>query len=173
MTNKFVSWLEHVGRDFKQGLDVALPFAATAGKVAVAIFAPELGPVFNSTVSAIVTAEQSAAAIGQQSGTGAQKLSAVATLMGPLIKQALVDAGKTADDAAVQKYITAVVTILNSLPAPAAVAVAESPAVQAAPSLSGPAPIIKVPVPAGDHNLEVTAMADEGGSPAEVVFPSH
>jgi len=117
MTNRFVSFLEAVGRDFKKGLDAILPIAATAGEVAVGIFAPGLGPLFNTTVNAVVTAEQAAAAIGKQDGSGAQKAANVIALMGPLIKVALEDAGKASDDAAVQKYLDAVVTILNAIPA--------------------------------------------------------
>jgi hypothetical protein len=116
MTNKFISFLEAVGHDFKKGLDYILPYAETAGEAAVTIFAPALGPLFNQTVSAVVTAEQSAAAI-KAGLTGPQKLSAVATLVGPLIQQALTDAGKTADEAAVQSYINAIVLILNTVPA--------------------------------------------------------
>jgi hypothetical protein len=119
MSSKFVSFLETVGRDFKKGLNFVLPYAATAGETAVAIFAPQLGPLFNQTVSAVVTAEQNAAALGKQSGTGAQKLASVVQLMGPLIQQGLSDAGQAADDAAVQNYINAIVTILNAAPAPA------------------------------------------------------
>ncbi|MGO9073262.1 MAG: hypothetical protein ACLPLR_08735 [Terriglobales bacterium] len=114
----FKSFLQTVGRDFKKGLDFILPWAEGAGEVAVSIFAPALGPLFNQTVSAVVTAEQAAVAAGQEKG-GAQKLIAVTTLMGPLIKQALQDAGKPNDDAAVQAYINAIVQILNAAPAPA------------------------------------------------------
>jgi hypothetical protein len=39
--------------------------------------------------------------------------------MGPLIGQALKDAGKANDAAAVENYINAIVTILNTIPAPA------------------------------------------------------
>ena len=113
----FKSWLQKVGEDFKKGLDFILPLAATAGETAVAIFAPQLGPLFNSTVNAVALAEQNFAAIGKQSGTGASKLAAVLQISGGLIKQGLADAGKASDDAAVQKYIDSVVTILNSIPA--------------------------------------------------------
>lgn len=117
--NKFVSFFEAIGKDFKKGLDKVLPIAETAGSVAMGLFAPALGPLYNQTVAAIVTAEQSAAAIpGGSSGT--QKLAAVVNLMGPLIAQGLTDVGKPADDAAVEKYISAVVTILNAVPNPAA-----------------------------------------------------
>lgn len=119
MTNKFIGFLEAVGKNFKKGLDAVLPVAATMGETAVSIFAPALGPMFNQTVTAIVTAEQSAASIGKQQGSGPQKASSVISLMGPLIKQGLADVGHTNDDAAVQKYVDAVVTILNTTPAPA------------------------------------------------------
>ena len=114
----FKSWLTKVGEDFKKGLDFILPWAATAGETAVSVFAPALGPLFNSTVTAIATAEQNAAALGKQTGSGAQKLSAVVQIAGGLIKQGLQDAGKASDEAAIQNYINAVVTILNAAPAP-------------------------------------------------------
>lgn len=114
----FVSFLKAVGHDFKKGLDFLLPYAATSGEVAVSLFAPTLGPLFNQTVSAVVTAEQAMTAVGKQDGTGAQKAASVVGIMGPLIKQALSDAGKDSTDASVQNYINAVVTILNAAPAP-------------------------------------------------------
>jgi len=125
MANRFISFLKAIGRDFKKGLDFILPYAATAGEVAVQIFAPALGPLFNQTVNAVITAEQAAVAAGQSGATGPQKLAQVAQLMGPLIKQALTDVGKQADDAAVQKYIDAVVMILNAVPAPDPASVAK------------------------------------------------
>jgi hypothetical protein len=118
MTNKFWSFLEAVGRDFKKGLTFILPFAQGAGEVAISLFAPALGPLFNQTVNAVITAEQAAAAVGKQTGSGAQKLAAVVQLMGPLIAQGLVDAGKASDIAAVQSYINAVVQVLNAAPSP-------------------------------------------------------
>jgi hypothetical protein len=118
MSNKFVSFLEAAGKDFEKFLNVVLPYASTAGEVAVAAFAPSLGPLFNSTVSAVVTAEQAAAAAGKQTGSGASKLASVVTLMGPLISQGLKDAGKASDDTAVQGYVNSVVAVLNAAPAP-------------------------------------------------------
>ncbi len=118
MTNKFLSFLEAVGRAFKKGLTVALPFIETAGEAAVATFVPALGPLFNQTVSAVVTAEQAAAAIGKQSGSGVQKSAAVVALVGPLIEQALIDAGKPSTAADVQNYVNSIVAILNLVPAP-------------------------------------------------------
>jgi hypothetical protein len=113
----FKSWLQKVGEDFKKGLDFILPIAETAGQAAVGIFAPELGPLFNQTVRAVALAEQNFTALGQQSGSGPSKLAAVIAIAGGLIKQGLTDAGKLAADADIEKYITAVVTILNAVPA--------------------------------------------------------
>jgi hypothetical protein len=147
--NRFVSFLDAVGHDFKVGLDKCLPFAATAGEIGVGIFAPSISALFNQTVNAVVTAEQSAAAVGKQTGSGASKLASVVALMGPLIKTALTDAGKPNDDTSVQGYVNAVVTILNAVPVavPATGAVVEVPGLAAftaahpvapaAPSVSG------------------------------------
>ena len=114
----FKSFLTAVGQDFKKGLNFILPWAATAGEVAVAQFAPQLGPMFNSTVTAVIQAEQNFSAIGQQNGSGAQKLSAVTGVIGNLIAQGLKDAGKDSSLPAVQGYVNSVVQILNAAPAP-------------------------------------------------------
>ena len=119
MANRFVSFLEAVGRDFQKGLTAVLPYAAGAGETAVSLFAPSLGPMFNSTVNAVVLAEQKYAALKQQTGTGASKLADVTQLIGPVIAQGLTDAGKTADATAVAGYVNSVVTVLNAAPAPA------------------------------------------------------
>lgn len=115
----FKSVLQKIGEDFKKGLDVILPYAKTVGEAAVSIYAPALGPIFNQTVCAVAMAEQNFAALGKQSGSGASKLVSATQIVGGLIKQALVDAGKPNDDAAVQNYINSVVTVLNSVPAAA------------------------------------------------------
>jgi hypothetical protein len=115
----FLSVLKAVGRDFKKGLDYILPWAQGAGEVAISLFAPALGPLFNSTVSAVVLAEQKAAALGKQDGSGPQKLADVLQIMQPVIAAALKDAGKDSSTAAVTAYINAVVAILNAAPAPA------------------------------------------------------
>jgi hypothetical protein len=121
VSNKFVSFLEALGRDFKKGLDFILPLAEGAGEVAVSIFAPALGPLFNTTVSAVALAEQKATALGAQNGSGAQKLADVVQIAGPVIAAGLADAGKSNDNTAVQSYINSVVAILNAIPAPSPV----------------------------------------------------
>jgi len=112
----FKSRLQEIGEEFKKGLDFILPYAETMGEAAVSVFAPALGPLFNSTVTAIATAEQNFAALGKQSKSGAAKLAAVVQIAGGLIKQGLADAGKASDDAAVESYINSVVAILNVAP---------------------------------------------------------
>jgi hypothetical protein len=129
MTNKFVSFLEAVGKDFEKGLNFVLPWAESAGEVAVSIFAPALGPLFNQTVAAVITAEQAAAAVGKQSGGLYPKLASVVTLMGPLIAQGLKVAGKASDEAAVEAYISSIVSILDA--APAATTITAAAAAQA------------------------------------------
>ena len=116
----FKSVMQHIGHDIKVGLDFILPWAETTGAAAVATFAPGLGPLFNQTVAAVATAEQSAVAVQNAGGTmtGQQKLASVVTLMGPLIAQVLKDAGKDSSTAAVQSYINSVVAVLNVAPAP-------------------------------------------------------
>lgn len=118
MSNKFVSWLEHVGTGFKKGLDFALKIAETEGKVAVAIM-PALGPLFNTTVTAVAIAEQNLTALGKQNGSGQAKLALVLQMIEPVIAAGLADLGKANDTKAVTEYINSVVTILNATPAPA------------------------------------------------------
>lgn len=162
--NRFVAFLENVGHDFKVGLTKIVPIAATAGEVAARIFLPPgASNLFNQTVAAVVTAEQNAAAIRQQTGSGPQKLAAVVSLMGGLIKQALADMGKSSDDAAVEKYISSVVTILNAVP----VEVPDT-SLPAAPAPAAPAPALPAPGAAGtmagaqDRVTEITATAASG-----------
>jgi hypothetical protein len=109
MANKFVGFLEAVGRDFKK----LLPFA----QAGVEAFFPAASPLFNLVTNQAIVAEQNFAAIGQQSGTGSQKLAAVTAAIGNTLKQALADAGKPNSLTDVQNFISAVVTILNTTPA--------------------------------------------------------
>ena len=115
----FKSFLQKVGEDFKKGLLVSLPVAETAGEVAVAEFAPALGPAFNATVHIVALVEQKYAALGKQTGSGPSKLADALQIGEPLIAQFLADAGKDHDTAAVTKFINEVVDILNAAPAKA------------------------------------------------------
>jgi hypothetical protein len=118
MSNKFVTVLEAIGKDFEKGLSAILPYAQTMGETAVSLFAPSLGPLFNSTVTVVAAAEQKYAALGKQSGTGPSKLADVLQIAEPVIAQGLAAAGKASDTAAVTNYVNSVVTVLNAAPAP-------------------------------------------------------
>ena len=115
----FISFLDAVGKDFKIALDAVLPWAKGAGSVAISIFDPAIAPLFNATLGVVAQTEQKFAAMGQQTGTGAQKLSDVITIMGPLIQQGFIAAGQDSTPAAVEKFINAAVAILNAAPAQA------------------------------------------------------
>jgi len=112
----FKSFLVAVGEDFKK----ALPWIASIGEAAVSAFLPAMSPLFNQTVNAVITAEQNAAALGTQSGSGPAKLAAVVALMGPLIAQGLKDAGKPNTATDVENYINTIVEVLNTTPTPIA-----------------------------------------------------
>jgi|ERR1035438_1826510 hypothetical protein len=111
----FKSFLQKVGEDFLK----ALPWLEKAGAVAT-IFDPALGTLFNSTLTIVSTVEQKYAALGKQSGTGAQKLADVIQIGEPIIAQGLKLAGKSSSTADVTNYINAVVAVANSVPAPPA-----------------------------------------------------
>lgn len=112
MGSKFLSWLEHVGRSI---LHIAENPEVTR---IITLFAPQFGAAFNLTVNAVALAEQKFAALGQQSGSGAEKLADVLQIAQPTIAQALKDLGKPNDVDSVKAYINAVVTVLNTVPAP-------------------------------------------------------
>jgi len=117
MSNKFLSFLSAIGKDFKKGLDKVLPFAETAAVTVIPALFPAIGPIFNTVVGVVVQTEQKFAAMGQQSGTGTQKLAEATSILGPLLSQLLAADGKTADSATVMQYINAVVAFLNAVPA--------------------------------------------------------
>ncbi len=122
----FISVLKKIGQDVEKIFD-SKPFQV-GEKVAdsvVSLAFPALGPLFSLTASAVITAEQNFAAAGKQSGTGVQKLASVITTAGNLIEQGLKDAGvSNVTQQTVENYISAVVTVLNTTPAPVAPATA-------------------------------------------------
>jgi hypothetical protein len=114
----FVSVMKAIGKDIEKVF--LSPWFQTGVHIAegvVGLAVPALGPAFNLTAQAIMTAEANFAAVGQSSGTGPQKLASVIQSSGNLIAQALKDAGVSAGtQAEVAAYISSVVTILNSTP---------------------------------------------------------
>jgi hypothetical protein len=103
--------MQWIGEEFEK----ALPWIQKGGAI-LSIFNPALGAVFNTTASIVTLVEQKYAALGKTSGTGAQKLADALQIGEPLIAQALKGAGKASDTAAVTAQISAVVTVLNTMP---------------------------------------------------------
>ena len=134
MANKFVTFLEAVGKDFKIGLTKLDPWVkegialATSAETEVSALDPAIGVVFKTVVATVSSIEQKFAAMGQQTGSGVQKLAEATTILQPMIQQAFASAGKASDGVTVQTYINAVVNFLNSIPASVAAAVAAKPA---------------------------------------------
>lgn len=132
------SFLSAVGRDFVKVFSwlgsskgqAAVTGAETVANVAVGIANPGaaagllgIEALINAGIKEVVSIESLAAAAGQQSGTGAQKLAAVTSAIAPNMQAFLTSIGISDPTAAdVQKYTTAVangiVAILNALPVP-------------------------------------------------------
>lgn len=122
------SWLSKVGAFLGKILGIAQKAEPSAVAVADALlpqFAPEIAlanDIFNRVVKWCLVAETSAAAAGQATGSGPQKLEAVLQQIGPLL-DAWVAANfpgqKQVSAVAKSGLINAVVAILNELEPPA------------------------------------------------------
>ena len=144
MSNKFISILEAIGKDFMEGLTVAVKYLLPVEKLAGLIFPAEVAPlqeavsVADLLQNAVASVEQKYAAAGIQSGTGAQKADEVLTLASsavtsllatPSVQSGLASAGITVDSTYISNLVDGVVGILNlqgvtssSVAAPAAAA---------------------------------------------------
>lgn len=122
MADKFITWLEAVG---KRALHIAeeaagkiIPEAAELAQEAEPVFdllLPVAGPVYNKVVTAVIATEQSYAQKGKQDGTGAEKLQdALGAVQGDLLP-GLEGAGITGDAAttAMTNYINGIVALLK------------------------------------------------------------
>ena len=95
MTSKFVSVMEQIGKDALKALSVVETYLPGAAALAALIFPAQsaaITGVVNSVdlvQKAVVTVEQKMAAAGQASGTGAQKLADVVTVVTPTVTQAV------------------------------------------------------------------------------------
>lgn len=116
MTNKFVSFLDAVGKDFKKGLADVLPFAEEAEPI-ISALDPAAGAILSTTLGVVLQTEQKFAAMGQQSGTGTQKLAEVTAILTPVLTTALSEAGEPATAEQIEKYVNDAVAILNDIPA--------------------------------------------------------
>ena len=117
LEKKVVSFLEHVGQDIEKGFAKAAPIVQDAEPYVSLVF-PGFGPLFASTANEVINTEQKFAAIGQQTGTGAAKLSSVLGVIQPVAQQLLGAAKLPSDAATVTKWINGVVALLNGIPAP-------------------------------------------------------
>lgn len=119
----FKSFLQKVGEDFTK----VLPWLEKGASIAT-IFDPALGAVFSTTLNIVATVEQKWAALGKQSGTGAQKLADAIQIGEPVIAQGLKLAGQDSSTAGVTNYINAVVAVANAAPAQTTAAPVATPA---------------------------------------------
>ena len=119
MAKAFISFLDKIGVDFKKGLKVALPLVED-GAVVLSIADPALGPLVQTGIAVIAQTEQKFAAMGQQSGTGAQKLEESSSILAPIALSLMQATGsKAATTANVTTFVNALVAALNAFPAPA------------------------------------------------------
>lgn len=120
MANKFVTFLEQIGKDIEKGLETAVNFMTKfqplidvglnvipGGITAV--------PIFNATVAAITTVEQKFTAVGQSTAALNVKLANVEQILGQVIEPYLKNAGS---QATANQYIQAVYNLLMAIPAP-------------------------------------------------------
>lgn len=124
------SWLSKVGAFIGKILGVASKAEPTAAALASALlpqFAPEIAladDIFNKIVKEALVAEAAAAAAGQATGSGPQKLEAVLANIGPVLDgwvAANFPGQKQVSAVAKSGLVNAVVAILNELaPPPAA-----------------------------------------------------
>ena len=120
MTNKFVSLMERIGHDIKVAWADVVKYLPTASALAALIFpgsAGTLAGVVNAVdliQKAVATVEQKFAAAGAATGTGAQKLAQVISIVGPTVTQLLAAEGISYNEAQVESIVNAVVAVLNA-----------------------------------------------------------
>ena len=122
----FTGILEAIGKGFARGLKWAIAYAIPVEKL-VALLFPAAAPVAIALTdattliqNAVLLVEQRYAAAGTQSGTGAQKLADVMTLVETIVAQLLTKAGIATSTAYIQSLVNAIVAILNVQTMPAA-----------------------------------------------------
>jgi hypothetical protein len=108
MASKFVTILEKIGSEFEKGLIVVQPYAV-ALEPFVAAANPAIGGMYALTVNTVGLVEQKFAAMGKQSGTGAQKSAEALQVLEPYILQAF----GTKDASVAKTYLDAIVALLN------------------------------------------------------------
>lgn len=120
MANKFLGFLEAIGKDFQKGLAFAVKEAPAVNALLGLIYPPSVAitapatTAINLLQNSIIAIEQKYAASGVQNGTGTQKAAEVLALSGPAAVQLLTAAGvKDVDTTYVQNLVTLLVGVLN------------------------------------------------------------
>lgn len=122
----FSSFLSAVGKDFEKGLNVVLgdiSKIATAEAPVLAGINPAAGAIATQIASLstqaqaiVLQTEQKFAAMGKQTGSGAQKAAEAISILAPAVAQVLGLAGQSLS-ATTAALINGAVAILNALPA--------------------------------------------------------
>ena len=119
MASKFVSVMELIGHDVKIAWSEVVKYLPVAAKLAELIFPAQtavIGSAINSVdliQQAVVTVEQKFAAAGNPTGTGAQKLAQVLSIVSPTVTELLTAEKIPVDSAYITDIVNAVVAILN------------------------------------------------------------
>lgn len=124
MANKFITFLEAVGKDFAKGLGFAVKAAPELSALAALLYPPAVALIpavttaLNLVQHTIIAVEQKYAASGIQNSTGTQKAADVLAIVGPAVTSLLTTAGvPNVDTTYVGNLTTAIVSILNVTPA--------------------------------------------------------
>lgn len=134
-TNTFVSWLDHAGSVIAGLFKKAKPVLDEAENIAqdaepfLAVLEPAVTPLFASVLGLVQSAEATAVAAGNSTGTGAQKSATIIQQVDNLVVAWGAQNKVTVSTPKSQALIDAAVAFANNLPAPA-----NSPAVTAAPT---------------------------------------
>lgn len=111
----FISFLKSVGNGFKKGLPIVIK-AAQVADIGISIANPALGGIINTSIATVLSVEQKFTAMGQQSGTGPQKLAEAVGILFPAFEQVFAQHGVKIDSSHVENYINAIVAALNAFP---------------------------------------------------------
>ena len=111
MSNKALTFLQHVGQGFKTaGADIEKVFAKADPIIQdaepyISLFFPGFGNLFATIANEAISTEQKFAAAGQQTGTGKQKLATVLAVVEPVAQQILGAANLPKDSATITNWL--------------------------------------------------------------------
>ena len=102
---KALTFLEHVGQDIAKGFAKAAPIVEGAEPY-ISLAFPGFGPLFASIANEVISVEQKFAAVGKQTGSGADKLASVLGVIQPVAQQILGSANLPNDAATITRLVT-------------------------------------------------------------------